>query len=336
LTSSKRTSLLPVIETWDAWGRIFTDVQLWKPAVIEICERASISPESVQSGYPGTNAVFVVNQRYVVKIYAPFCHDDYHLERELLSILGKNDAIPVPLLYAKGILEDRISWPFIVMEYLPGQPIKEVRDKISPKNMTDLAAQMGTIVRALHDTPLSMLRNLDCSRNGWRRYRQQQLKSIVKKLQRRRTLPDAVIQAVPTFVDSELAKHHEDQDVHLVLVHGDLTEDHWLLHNAQGQWSLTALIDFADAKISPATYEWGPLWVGALGSHHKSLEAFMRSYDPHLNIDGDFYRHAMAYTFLHEFGAEIIEYVLHESVRHHITSIDHLIQVLWVQDHSAV
>lgn len=310
---------------------MFTKVVLWKPAVQEICFRASIPLESIATAYPGTNAVFIVNQRFVVKIYAPFCHDDYHLERELLSKLGDKTLIPAPLIHAMGILEDRISWPYIIMEYLPGQPIREVRDKITHNNLMEITARMGTIVRTLHKIPISSLNNLDRSQNGWRRYSQQQIKTVVKKLQRNRILPDSVIQAIPAFIAAEIAKHREGHNERLSLVHGDLTADHWLLNNHQGQWSLSALLDFADAKISPLAYEWVALWFGALDRNHESLLSFMHSYDPNITIDDDFYGRAMAYTFLHEFGAEIIETVLPEHIRDSITSNEHLIQVLWRQ-----
>ncbi len=137
---------------------------------------------------------------------------------------------------------------------------------------------------------------------------------------------------IPSFISAELDKCRGDHDSHLSLVHGDLTEDHWLLLNKMGRWSISALIDFADAIICPATYEWPALWVGALGRDHDSLHAFMNSYDPNINIDGDFYRHAMAYTFLHEFGVDILEYILPRSSTNDIASIDSLIQLFWMPE----
>ncbi|TFG71236.1 MAG: aminoglycoside phosphotransferase family protein [Anaerolineales bacterium] len=331
MTTYPKTRLLPVIETWEAWGQVFTKVALWKPAVQEICRRASIPLESIETGYPGTNAVFVVNQRYVVKIYAPFCHDDYHLERELLTKLGEKTLIPAPAILARGILEDSISWPYIIMEYLSGQPIREVREKIDHANLLEITAHMGTIVRVLHKIPIASLNNLDRSQSGWQRYCQHQLKTLMKKLQRNYILPDPVIEAIPAFVADEIFKGRASKNTPLALVHGDLTEDHWLLDDTHGHWSLSGLFDFADAKISPATYEWVALWFGALDRNHENLASFMHSYDPTIMLDDDFYRRAMAYTFLHEFGAEIIDNVLPEHIRNDIPSIEHLVQVLWCQ-----
>lgn len=329
-----KSNLLPAIETWDAWAKIFTNLHVWKPAIHKICQREAIPITSIKPGYPGTNAVFIVNQDTVVKIYAPFCHDDYHLERELLSELGKNTLIPAPKIIAKGLLEDQISWPYIIMEFLPGQPIREVRKRIEHQNLMELTYHMGKIVREIHRTPLSALIHLDRSQKGWQRYTKYQVTNMEKKMQRRHTLPETVISKIPLYVYSELAKHREDKVCQLTLVHGDLTEDHWLLHKNQGVWSISGLLDFADAKISPRTYEWAALWFGALGQNHSSLSSFMQGYNPAIKIDESFYKHAMAYTFLHEFGVEIIEYILPEHIRRQIQSIDHLLQVLWGQEAS--
>ena len=80
--------LLPDIKTWQEWGGMFTDVAQWRAAVDEICRREQIRYRQIMAGYPGTNAVFVLDRSYVVKIYAPFCHEDFDLERTLYPILS--------------------------------------------------------------------------------------------------------------------------------------------------------------------------------------------------------------------------------------------------------
>jgi hygromycin-B 7''-O-kinase len=330
--NTNKTKLLPVVDSWDDWAEIFTNTGIWKPVVSAICQKASIPMESMQGGYPGTNAVFIVNQLYVVKIYAPFCHDDFYLERELLGEIGKRRRIPIPRIITKGILEDRISWPYIIMSYMPGQPIREVRSLINSASSIDIAHRMGTIVYNLHQTPISSFKNLDHSRNGWIRYTHQIINSVSIKLQRKHILPQNLIRDIPSFVQSILAKYRGHPSEKLTLVHGDLTEDHWLLHNADGQWQISALIDFADAKISPAAYEWPALWFSGLASDTKSFHAFMESYNPTVALDDDFYQQAMAYTFLHEFGAEILEWVLSQHKTKQINSIECLIELLWMQD----
>ena len=154
------TSLLPVVTTWAEWGRMFTNVAQWTIAVREICRRHHLPAQHVEAGYPGTNAVFVVDNVYVVKIYAPFCPEDFDLERELYVLLGQNPHVPVPSLIAQGILEDQIRWPYIIIDFKPGAPIREVRSRIPRRNLLRIAAHGGHRAPT-HRVPVETLRALD-------------------------------------------------------------------------------------------------------------------------------------------------------------------------------
>lgn len=94
--------LLPAIQTWAEWGQMFTDVEQWAPVVRAICRREALSCQDIEAGYPGTNAVYIVDRAYVVKVYAPFCHKDCDLECDLYPLLAFDSQIPAPRLLAHG------------------------------------------------------------------------------------------------------------------------------------------------------------------------------------------------------------------------------------------
>jgi hygromycin-B 7''-O-kinase len=323
--------LLPFVHTWKEWGEMFTDLARWKPAVDEICRRESIPFRSIETGYPGTNAVFVLDQTYVLKIYAPFCHEEFDLERELYPILERNSSIPAPRLIAQGILQDRMPWPYIVIDFKPGEPIREVRGRISRANMIEIASDMGRIVRELHRTPIAQIKGLDRSPEGWMRFVRSRQESCAEQIRSKGVLPDVVIAEIADLFASARLGCGERP---LVLLNGDLTEDHLLLHRSSvgyedGGWRISGLIDFADALIGPREYEWIALWFGALDRDSACLQAFMESYDPGIELDEAFYRQAMAFTFLHEFGAEIIAWTLKRLGNPRVCSMQELQQVLW-------
>src|SRR5450756_2156449 len=64
---------LPLVTTWEEWSRIFTDITLWEPAIREICRKEGIAVTTVQPGFPGTNAVFLLDDKMVIKISPPQC-----------------------------------------------------------------------------------------------------------------------------------------------------------------------------------------------------------------------------------------------------------------------
>ena len=47
-----------------------------------------------------------------------------------------------------------------------------------------------------------------------------------------------------------------------VVVHGDLESDHILLTRMNGEWRVSSIIDFGDARVGVRDYEWMPLWIG--------------------------------------------------------------------------
>ena len=61
--------LLPTVKAFKDWSPIFTDVGVWEPVIREICVQEGLSFSQMQAGYPGTNAVFILDRKYVIKVY---------------------------------------------------------------------------------------------------------------------------------------------------------------------------------------------------------------------------------------------------------------------------
>ncbi len=320
------TPLLPIVTTWDEWGCMFTNVVQWTAVVREICHCHDLPVQHVEAGYPGTNAVFVVDDVYVVKIYAPFCPEDFDLERELYALLGSNSRLPVPQLIAQGILEDQIQWPYIIIDFKPGAPIREVRNRIPRRNLLRIAADMGAMVRHLHRAPVAQFTSLDHTQAGWRKFVQRRAVESGEAGQWEGILSTPVVAEIPGFLASAL---DGGEDAPLVLMNGDLTEDHILLRQDNGKWRISGLIDFGDALVGQREYEWIALWFSGLDRDYECLTAFMDSYDPYIKLDDAFFTRAMAFTFLHEFGPDILALTLKALGKPQIESIQELQALLW-------
>jgi hygromycin-B 7''-O-kinase len=318
--------LLPDIRTWAEWGSMFTAVQQWAPALREICRRESIDCCHIEPGYPGTNAVFILDHELVVKIYAPFCHRDYALERQLYPLLERKPRIPAPRLIAHGVFCDRIRWPYIVMDFKPGVPIREARSQIGTRNRVELACELGEIVRELHQLPLDEVRGLDASSEGWARLVQARETNWAAEQRQQGVLRAAVIDEGLEWLD---ALRGELEGPPLALLNGDLTEDHLLVERRGDTWRVSALIDFGDTLVGRPEYEWIALWFGALDREAGCMTAFMERYDPCAQIDAEFLRRAMAFTVLHQFGAGIVATVLQQLGNPPVRSFSELQQVLW-------
>ncbi len=321
-------TLLPIVTSWSDWGRMFTNVAQWTSAVREICRRHHLPVQEVKAGYPGTNAVFVVDTSYVVKIYAPFCHEDFDMECELYTLLGQHAHLPVPSLIAQGILEDQMSWPYIVMDFKPGLPIRVVRDRIPRRDLLRIAAELGTLVQRLHSVPVTQLTSLPHTPADWWKFVHRRAVEAADPVQWEGLLPPSMVAEIPDFLNSVL---ETDKDVPLRLLNGDLTEDHLLLQRNHGTWRISALIDFGDALVGQQEYEWIALWFSGLRGDVESWLTFLEAYDPSITLNDDFFRRVMAFTFLHEFATDILAFIMKAWGYPQLTSLQELQAFLWRQ-----
>jgi Ser/Thr protein kinase RdoA (MazF antagonist) len=182
--------------------------------------------------------------------------------------------------------------------------------------------------------PVDAVTSLDSSSAGWQRYAIHQVPRTLQALRRQAELPTRILSQVPEFIAGVLEElpslaDAEPQGQDLVLVSGDITEDHVLLIQKEDRWQISGLIDFADARIAPAHYEWVALWFGALDREPDALDAFFRGYDPAAHLDAAFYRRALAFTFLHEFGALIIAQTLSRRAQRQVGDVNDLMAALW-------
>ncbi len=322
---------LPTVTSWEQWSRIFTDVATWAPAIREIGRRAGLPVTTVKAGYPGTNAVFIVDAdsgdpTYVVKIYCPFCREDFTLERILHPLLMRYPDLPVPVSIGHGILKGEMDWPYLILSFLPGDAIRDVRPVIPRANLISIARELGHCVKVLHRIPQSSRLPLEPLLGEWEILAEQLLVKTLDDLTAKRILSPELIRKIPDLVDSTLEDQAPSEPV---LVNGDLTEDHVLVQERDGTWHMSGLIDFADSLIAPRDYEWLALWFGALDQDPVALRAFLHGYKADFPIDETFRRRAMVFTFLHEFGAFMIEMALRKLGAPDVKSLKHLETLLW-------
>ncbi len=319
------TYLLPAVVTWEQWSAIFSDVALWKPVVSEICSGEGIAYSSIEAGYPGTNAVFLLDRKYVIKIYSPLWND-FGVERELHIALGHEADIPVPTIVTSGRFVDRVEWDYLITEFVDGKPIRELRSSLGRKGLIDIAARLGEIIQELHDTDLTSLDRFELhNETGWQLAQRRKIE-VVTEIRQKRLLPDDVLDSLESFLEAASIELGEQR---AVLVHGDLTEDHLLLKRRDGRWAITGLLDFGDAHACPREYEWPALWLDLFRQETEALRAFFDSYDQTVLEDEDFTRRAFVWTLFHDFGTEMVEDALMRHDGPPVRSVHDLREVLW-------
>lgn len=323
-----RTDYLPAPDNWAEWGAIFTDTTIWKPVVRRICrETGAAAAESVSAGSPGSSAVFIVDDEVVVKIFAPFLTDDFHREVETYELIDTALDPYLPELKAHGFYPDKIDWAFMVMEFMPGRPIREVRADIPREDTAAIAQELAWYTRRLHKVPLDSAKVIETSAAGWFKFLKERRKACLEELRDKTDLPLAVLREIYYLLASDVFL--PPRDFRPSLLNGDFTEDHLLLEKRLGQWRISGLIDWADSLVGAVEYEWVALWFGLCGQDVPMFREFMKAYDSTLRLDRAFRSKMMAYTFIHRFGPELISEKLQQSGAPKITSLNDLKTWLW-------
>ena len=289
------------VDGWDDWARIYDDVAVWRPLIDAICGLEGIRYQDLHPASANTNAVFLLDRAYALKIYSPFW-EEFEFERRLLEALRDHEEIPVMDVMGHGHIADGGggSWPYLITRYCEARPFSEIRGELSDEDARSLAAQLGGIVRALHDLDAGRLAS-DTTERVWTDVVAERRRKALAELTEAGVLADDLVAPLEALLDEAIAA---DLPGSRIVVHGDLGADHVLCAQVEGGWTIDALIDFGDAKIGVLAYEWMPVWMGFCGRDPALARAVLEGYGPGLLVDGDFPTRAVAWTLLHDFGSD--------------------------------
>ena len=325
--TSSAEFLMPLIETWADWTSVFNSVSLWKPMIDLICEREGIKHRSIEIPQSNTNAVFILDRRVVVKIYSPFWQE-FEFERRLIEELENGGVVPVPRPLAAGCIYDRTRWNYLIVEFCEGRTLRHLLQKscVDDLDLENIAADIGYLVRRLHETDVHLVSGV-ATGEQWEALVTRRRHSVLTELIERQLIASNLSDALSRIMDYAIA---EVDGAAPVIVHGDLESDHLLIGQTETGWSVSAMIDFGDARIGVLDYEWMPLWLGLFDRDIAAMRAFLGAYDPNLSRDSLWGRRVAAWTLLHDFGTDAVAELIEASaLPAPVESLEDLQGLLW-------
>ena len=316
---------LPPIESWSDWTRAYNDISLWRPVVDAICTSEGIRYQNIERPRSNTNAVFILDRRLVVKIFSPFW-SEHEVELKLIEALTATGTVPVPRIIASGRYQDRATWPYLVIEHCTGATLESLRPELSHKDLMSIAAQVGALTNALHETGVDHLEGADAGET-WDELVDRRRREVLPELVDRGLITPNVTETLAGILDYVI---DDSRSRPRVIVHGDLESDHVLLSRTDGQWRVSAIIDFGDAWVGARDYEWMPLWLGLFDRNIDEMRAYLKSYAPTLLADQALPRRIIGWTLLHDFGTEAISEILQRTnTPTPIKTFDELSNIVW-------
>lgn len=308
------------------YGARFTDPTFWQPYVAEICRRHGLSCSALHAGLPGTNAVFLVDQRYAIKLFPDLFGGavSYPAERQCYDLIAQASGIPAPALIASGELFDRSGgwhWPYLITSVLPGQSLGETPN-VGFADRLRIASWLGQLLRRIHHLPLEGSGPLVADWEPYSAFLNEQRATVTSRHVARGVLPSHLCAQLEAYLPP--AALLIDRASTPRLLHSDLNRDHVLGEWVAGCWQPSGVIDFGDARVGDPAYELVALHLGLFDADKRLLQAFLDSYGE-ASLASALPQRAMSLTLLHEFT--VIGQLQH--VMDTTATLDELADLLW-------
>lgn len=278
-----------------------------------VCERHDLYPHGrIRSSLPGSHPVFIVEDRWVVKLFSDLFGgaQSFPVERDLYGLLGQTSTLPAPSLLASGSLfpEAEWPWPYLVLTCIRGRSLGEEWERVSREERRRIAGLLGGWLRELHVLPFQP-DLFGRGRESYLDFLHRQRAVCMDNHSRWGTLPPHLLEQLPEYLLPVEALADTSCPPHLL--HADLNGDHVLGEWAGEQWEPTGIIDFGDARAGDPLYEWVALHLGLLRCDKGLLQTFFEAYGGGDHLREDFARRAMCTTLLHEFNVleSVFEYL---------------------------
>jgi len=237
----------------ESWIDIYQNTEAFTPLVKEIFARHELEFSKLQNLTPGSNAVFLVDDK-VIKLFAPpetgFANRKA-FETEKAAFKHINQVAPSPKLLHAGTIKDQYDFSYIIMEQVAGRNFMDITDQEKSNLITNIQTFTEAMNITIEDDNIPIWTLQDCLANTrWEDFPQkfqEERKEILKTL---------------SFENP-------------VYVHGDLKAANLIIdENNQ-----LHMIDFADSHQAPVIYEWPYIVFGILSCNLEMLELYFGKID---------------------------------------------------------
>lgn len=259
---------LPVIADAADYESYFND-DVWQQATATICARHNLSYASLRRSQQGENIIFFVDQRFVIKIFAPF-RQSYLREKAALEFADGKLGIETPAILHAGEIE---GWSYLVMTQLAGFPAREVWLEIEKRERIEIVSRLGIVLKNLHKHAAPLL---DSALNrDWHGFIERQAQTCVERQRACGANPEW-LESLPAYIAARLELLPTEYEP--VLLHGDVHLGNLLLAQENGRWKITGLFDFGDALCGFHEYDFVAPGVLMVQGSRQLQRAFLLAY----------------------------------------------------------
>jgi aminoglycoside phosphotransferase (APT) family kinase protein len=254
----------------------------WKEFAAAACDDAGIKQESLEIittwdqkfehvDLFRNNAVFRINNQYILKIVGTDALWHFNIERAVLQTLS--EAIPAPRLIASGIIEN--GSPFIIMSEIAGETLQNAWGELSPLELRQIAREIGAITAQLHRQPQDKLAAVEAEFGGRN-----------ESFEEMKTDRIAEIKAMDRFstrhknelLEFLYGEARDFLDVPPAFTHADFSHDHIYLTREYNELRVSGLIDWGEAMLGPPEWDIAFHWFWTFSQDHDTMRECIDAY----------------------------------------------------------
>jgi hygromycin-B 7''-O-kinase len=223
-------------------------LEFWLPTIEVILSQHQVEKKTVQRISNGSNALFDIDNEYIVKLVPP--NWDYQGMSELASLTllnraeySKNLSLAVPKMIGFGRVD---NWFYVIMTKLKGLSMATVWPELNTTQKLPLVKQLGHFMTELHQITSAQAFTPDPSLNvDWPEYIKGLISDSVPRHARKGVSPELITQ----ISDYLQAADSDFNDSHAVFIHMDLHPWNLMVEKQHGHYRLCGVVDFGDALV---------------------------------------------------------------------------------------
>lgn len=286
--------------------------EIWRAVAENVCRRHRIGFESLRRAEHGESIVFLIDDRFVVKIYVPTKNG---LAREKTALENARTNLAIPEIVGFGEIE---NYQYIITTQIKGEPMtRSDWLKLSVNEQIEILAELAAGLKKLHRSDASRI-DFD-----WNAFVARQAENCCER-QKACGVNDRILNELPAFLESNLKLL--PPGLPQVFLHGDVHFGNLRMRKSGGRRRIAGLFDFADSLKGWREYDFlavGVLMIQGQGDLQREFFRFFDYQDS--EIDETMRRRLMLLTCFYEWSdlrryavrlrAEAVDYSLGELER---------------------
>ena len=307
---------IPAITSAEHFNKHFRN-KFWVDFARTICRRHNISFENLLRSELGENVVFLIDEKFVIKIYTPF-RRGFAREKAALKFAQGKTSLKLPEIIFEGEIE---NFNYIVLTRREG--VSMSRDfwlKLEKGEQLQIISQLAAGLKELHSHDASSI-NFD-----WAEFVERQTATVIERQKANGANPEWIAR-LPAFLEESLRLLSKTQAP--VFLHGDVHFGNLRLIQTNGRWHISGLFDFADSLKGFYEYEFVAVGVLMIQGQRELQRQFFLSYGYKENeLNEILRRRLMLLTVLYE-CSDLRKYALRLKPEAIKFSLDELERAIW-------